>query len=110
LNSISAFYPWGHAQKALARLEILSSIHFKLPMSATIKDAAMIPAPITKNLVLLLVIVSHGLPSHKNVLKKPIFSTYKKEKQPNHGWITGKSNCYSFLSLMIFKVLATYSW
>jgi len=38
-------------------------------MSAIIKDTAIIAAPITKNLVLLLVIVCKGHSSHKNVLK-----------------------------------------
>jgi hypothetical protein len=83
LSSISAFSPWDYVRKALARLEILPFIHFKLPMSAIIKDAAMIPAPITKNLVLLLVIVSYGHPSHKNVFE-PTFSTYEIKKQATH--------------------------
>jgi hypothetical protein len=58
-SSVSAFSPWGHAQKVLARLETLPfTLHLKLPTSAIIKDTAIIAAPITKNLVLLLVIVS----------------------------------------------------
>jgi len=51
------FFSLGLCTKGFSEIRDFT-IYFKLPMSAIIKDAAMIPAPTTKNLVLLLVIVS----------------------------------------------------
>ncbi len=52
------FFSLGLCTKGFSEIRDFTIIHFKLPMSAIIKDAAMIPAPITKNLVLLLIIAS----------------------------------------------------
>ena len=52
------FFSLGPCTKGFSEIRDFTIYYFKLPTSAIIKDTAIIAAPITKNLVLLLVIVS----------------------------------------------------